>query len=109
MAARFRAVIVAHGSGGHYVVVPPAIAERVGLEYGARVKGTANGEPYRSSLMKYSGTYHLGMHKAVLAAAGAATGDTLALTIELDDAPLPGDVAPKDLLAAIEKSQAAQV
>lgn len=107
--ARFRAALVAVKGGGHYVVVPPTVAERVGLASGARVKGTVNGEPYRSSLMKYSGIYHLGVHKAVIAAAGAATGDTLAIAIELDDAPLPGDVAPKDLLAAIKRSQAARV
>ena len=62
-----------HGPhGGHYVVVPPDVAEAVELRHGMRVRGTLNGASYRSSLMKSSGVFHLGVHKATLAAAGVA-------------------------------------
>ena len=55
--------------GGHYVVVPRAVAEAAGLKHGLRVRGTVNGARYRSSLMMYGGMFHLGVHKATLAAA----------------------------------------
>ena len=51
--------------------------------------------------MKYSGVFHMGVHKATLAAAGAASGDSVTVTIELDDQPLPTDVVPPDLEKAI--------
>lgn len=107
--ARFRAALTPIRGGGHYVAVPAAVAERAGLTHGARVKGTVGGAPYRSALMKYSGVFHLGVPKAVIAAAGATVGEPLAITIEPDDAPLPGDVVPKDLARAIRASQAARV
>ena len=51
--------------------------------------------------MKYSGVFHLGVHKATLAEANARSGDRVAVTIELDDQPLPTDVLPDDLAKAI--------
>jgi hypothetical protein len=59
---RFTAMLQAIKGGGHFVVVPPEAADGAGLAYGARVRGTVNGAAYRSSLMKYSGVYHLGVH-----------------------------------------------
>lgn len=97
---KFRARIEPVKGGGHYVIVPEEVAEKAQLAYRARVRGTLAGAPYRSSLMKYSGRYHLGVHKATLAAAGAKAGDTVAITIELDDEPLPGDTLPAELAAA---------
>jgi hypothetical protein len=38
---RFKAKLEPIRGGGHYVVVPPAIAAEAGLEYGARVRGTS--------------------------------------------------------------------
>jgi hypothetical protein len=92
--------------GGHFVIVPAAVAAAAGLKYGARVRGTVDGTPYRSSLMKYSGVFHLGIHKATLAAAGAKGGDRITLTIELDDQPLPTDVVPPDLSKALARAGA---
>ena len=92
--------------GGQFVVVPAKTAAAAGLKYGARVRGTVNGAPYRSSLMKYSGVFHLGIHKATLTEAGVKGGDRVALTIELDDQPLPTDVVPDDLAKAIAATTA---
>jgi len=105
---RFRAKIEPVKGGGHYVIVPEEVAAEAGLAYRARVRGRLAGAPYRSSLMKYSGRYHLGVHKATLAAAGVAAGDTVALTIELDDAPLPGDTLPPELAAALREDARAK-
>ncbi len=98
---RFKARLEPVPHGGQFVVVPAKTAAAAGLKYGARVRGTVNGAPYRSSLMKYSGVFHLGIHKPTLAAAGAGSGDRVGVTIELDDQPLPTDVVPDDLARAI--------
>jgi len=98
---RFEAKLEPVPHGGQFVVVPAEVAAAAGLKYGARVRGTVNGAAYRSSLMKYSGVFHMGVHKATLAAAGAPSGARVTVTIELDDQPLPTDVVPPDLAKAI--------
>jgi hypothetical protein len=100
---RFRATLQFVPHGGQYVVVPAATAAAAGLAYGARVRGRVNGAPYRSSLMKYSGVFHLGIHKAALAAAGVSEGAPVEITIELDDQPLPTDFVPDDLARALAR------
>jgi bifunctional DNA-binding transcriptional regulator/antitoxin component of YhaV-PrlF toxin-antitoxin module len=104
----FRAELQLVPHGGQYVVVPEKVATRTGLKHGVRVRGTVNGVPYRSSLMKYSGIFHLGVHKATLAKAGAKGGDRVLVTIELDREPLPTDTVPDDLAAALKKSSKAR-
>lgn len=98
---RFRATLEPVPHGGQYVVVPAAKAAAAGLAHGARVRGRVNGAPYRSSLMKYSGVFHLGVHKATLVAAGVREGDRVDVTIEADDEPLPTDAVPPDLARAL--------
>jgi hypothetical protein len=87
--------------GGLYVVVPAKVAADAALAHGARVRGTVNGVAYRSSLMKYSGVFHLGVHKATVTAAGVVPGARVKVTIEIDDEPLPTDVVPGDLARAL--------
>jgi len=105
---RFTATLTPVPGGGNYVVVPPEAAAAAGLKYGARVRGTLDGVAYRSSLMMYSGVFHLGVHKATIAAAKVATGTDVAVTLELDDQPLPTDTVPKDLAKAINASAKAK-
>ena len=93
----FRAKLEPVPHGGHYVAVPVEVAAAAGLRHAARVRGTVNGAPYRSSLMMYSGVFHLGVHKAALAAAGVKPAARVTVTIELDDEPLPTDILPDDL------------
>ena len=104
---RFKAAITPVPGGGNFVVVPPEVATAAGLKYGVRVRGTVNEVSYRSSLMMYSGVFHMGVHKATIAAAGVATGDDVNVTIEIDDKPLPTDTVPKDLQKAIKASKLA--
>lgn len=105
---KFRAEVVAIKGGGHYVIVPEEIAAKADLAYGVRVRGTVEGVAYRSSLMKYSGKFHMGVHKATLTAASASAGDRVAITIEVDDEPLPGDTLPPELERAFAKDAAAK-
>jgi hypothetical protein len=90
--------------GGHYVCVPDEVAKARGLRHSARVRGTLNGVRYRSSLMMYGGIFHLGVHKATLAAASVKPKALVTLTIELDDEPLPTDKVPRDLARALKRS-----
>lgn len=105
---RFKAKLEPVSHGGHFVVVPAKAASAAGLVYGARVRGTVNGVPFRSSLMKYSGVFHMGVHKATLEQANAKGGDRVEVTIEIDDEPLPTDIVPEDLAKAIADSKAAR-
>jgi hypothetical protein len=90
--------------GGHYVAVPIEIALDAELRHGHRVRGALNGVPYRSSLMMYGGIFHLGVHKATLAAAGVTAPASVTVTIERDGEPLPTDTVPDDLARALERS-----
>lgn len=101
---RFTAKLEPVPHGGLYVVVPAKVATKAKLAHGARVRGTVNGVPYRSSLMKYSGIFHLGVHKATATKAGVSEGDRVGLTIELDDEPLPTDTVPNDLAKALKRA-----
>jgi hypothetical protein len=56
---RFTAKLESEAHGGHFVVVPAKKAEAAGLKHGARVRGTFDGVPFRSAIMKYSGAFHL--------------------------------------------------
>jgi hypothetical protein len=103
---KFHAKVVPIKGGGHYLVVPEDVADKAKLKYGVRVRGTIEGTAYRSSLMKYSGVFHMGVHKATLAAANAKAGDTVAVTIEIDDAPLPGDTLPPELAKTMKADAA---
>ena len=104
-AARFRAKLEPVPHGGQFVIVPAKSAEAAGVAYKDRVRGTVNGAPYRSSLMKYSGVFHLGIHKAALAEAGVKPGARVEITLELDDEPLPTDTVPPDLAALLDKNR----
>jgi len=104
---RFKARLEPVPHGGQFVVVPAKTAAAAGLAHGARVRGRVNGVPYRSSLMKYSGVFHLGVHKATLAEAGVAFGARVDVTIERDAEPLPTDTVPDDLAAALAGDAAA--
>ena len=72
-----------------------------------RVRGTVNGTTYRSSLMMYGGIFHLGVHKATLAAASIAAPAAVSVTIEADGQPLPTDAVPPDLARALKRQPGA--
>jgi hypothetical protein len=104
---RFRARLEPVPHGGCYVVVPPDVAEAAGVKFRDRVRGTVNGAAYRSSLMKYSGVFHMGVHKATLAQAGLKLGDEVIVKIERDPDLLPNDRVPPDLSRALGRNPAA--
>lgn len=105
---RFTATLISISHGGNYVEVPAEVAERAGVKHGDRVRGTAGGVAFRSSLMKYSGVFHMGIAKAVLREIGASTGDRIKVSVERDEEPLPGDAVPADLAKALKQSKTAK-
>ena len=104
----FRARLRPVPHGGQYVEVPDELATAAGLEHAARVRGTVNGVAYRSSLMKYSGVFHLGLHKAALTRAGVARGALVEVSLERDPEPLPTDIVPEDLAMRLKRDHDAR-
>jgi bacteriocin resistance YdeI/OmpD-like protein/uncharacterized protein DUF1905 len=107
MAKSFTADLLPVPHGGHYVVVPKAVAVAAGLRHGQRVRGTVNGAGYRSSLMIYGGVFHLGVHKATLAEAEVSAPAAVHVSIEADTEPLPTDAVPQDLAKALKRRASA--
>jgi len=101
---RFTAPLKPVPHGGLYVIVPPAVVRAAQLAHGARVKGTVNDVEYRSSLMKYSGAFHLGVHKATVQKASVGPGDRVEVTLERDKESLPTDIVPTDRAGALARA-----
>lgn len=92
--ARFEATIVKRKGGGRLVAVPldvPALFGRVR----APVRGSVNGFPYRSTIIKYGDTYYLGLNKKTREGAGVDAGDLVRVEMELDNAPRVVEVPPE--------------
>ena len=88
---RFSAVLEPARSGGHVVEVDRGLAERIGAKHMTRVRGTLDGTEYRSNVASMGGRLVLGVHKATLQTAGRETGDTVAITMSVDDEPREKD------------------
>lgn len=66
---RFEATVEERSGGGRLVAVPldvPALFGKVR----APVRGTVNGFPYRSTIMRYGDTYYRGLNREVREGAG---------------------------------------
>jgi hypothetical protein len=73
----------------------------------APVRGTVNGFPYRSTIMRYGDTYYLGLNREIREGAGVDAGDVVTIEMELDDAPREVEV-PEELAAALDAAPAAR-
>jgi hypothetical protein len=87
----FEAVVEPARGGGHVVEVDRALADRIGAKHMTRVRGTLDGTEYRSNIASMGGRLVLGVHKATLAAAGRDTGDTVVISMSVDDEPRERD------------------
>ena len=104
---KFKAQLVGRGPGGAwtYLQIPFSVPEIFGRKGQVPVRATINGFTFRNSLMPRAGVHILGVGKDILAAAGAAAGDTVQVELAFDDAPRTVAV-PADLEAALKKSPA---
>jgi antitoxin component of MazEF toxin-antitoxin module len=104
--ASFRAELRSTGrGGGHLVVVPPDVIEKLGAKGRIAIRATFDGVPYRGSIMRMGGVTMLGVTKGIMQQAGVDVGDTLEIVVENDDTPREVTV-PKELAAAFKRSAA---
>jgi uncharacterized protein YdeI (YjbR/CyaY-like superfamily) len=73
----------------------------------AKVRGTVNGAPFRSTVAAYGGRYFLPVNRVLREAAGATAGETVVVELERDDAPRVVEV-PDDLREALDADDAAR-
>jgi hypothetical protein len=95
---RFETELQAEGSGVFFEV--PLDVPAVFGKARAPVRGTINGQPFRSTVAVYGGRSYLPVNKALLEAAGVAAGDAVVIELEADDRPRTVD-PPPDLAAAL--------
>lgn len=101
----FQAELLGRGPGGAWVYLrfPFSVQDIFGRKGQVPVRGSINGFTFRNSLMPRDGIHILGISKEIQQGANAAAGDTVAVTLELDDAPREVAV-PADLESALGKS-----
>jgi Bacteriocin-protection, YdeI or OmpD-Associated/Domain of unknown function (DUF1905) len=102
---RFETVLDAE-DGGVFFEVPLDVPATFGKAR-APVRGTINGQPFRSTVAVYGGRYYLPVNRALREAAGVAPGDTVVIELEADDQPRTVD-PPPDLAAALTADPAAK-
>ena len=104
----FTAVIQAADGGGAYVDVPFDVEAAFGSKRPA-VVATFDGEEYRGRLVRMGGPGHILLaRKDVRAAIGKGAGDSVEVTVALDDRPRTVEV-PADLGAALAEAGATEV
>jgi len=95
---RFETVLAAE-DGGVFFEVPLDVPATFGRAR-APVRGTINGQPFRSTVAVYGGRYYLPVNRALREAAGVAAGDAVVIELEADDQPRTVD-PPADLAGAL--------
>ena len=93
---RFETVLEAEDSGVFFEV-PLDVRATFGKAR-APVRGTINGQPFRSTVAVYGGRSYLPVNRVLREAAGVAAGDTVVIELEADDQ--PRTVEPPPALAA---------
>lgn len=85
----------------HYIDIPFDIVAEFGSKGQIRVRGTLNGVPFRSTLLPNGASGHyLVVGKDLREQAQVDRGDTVTVSLELDDAPRAVELHP-DLAAAL--------
>ena len=95
---RFETVLEAEGPGVFFQV--PLDVPAVFGKARAPVRGTINGQPFRSTVAVYGGRYYLPVNRALRDAAGVAACDAVVIELEPDDEPRTVD-PPADLAGAL--------
>jgi hypothetical protein len=98
---KFRAVIEDAGNRGAFVTIPFDVEQTFGKKR-VKVKATIAGEPYRGSLVRIGGDYHiLGVRQEIREKTGKTFGDEIELEIEEDTERREVSI-PQDLKQALE-------
>lgn len=98
-------VVQAEGMDATGLVVPDDVVAALGKGKKPKVTVAINGYAYRSTVCVMGGTFMLPLAKAHRDGAGVSGGETVTVSLELDDAPREVDF-PKDLAAALKSAGA---
>jgi hypothetical protein len=90
----FRATLEQHGKSATGIEVPASVLDGLGGGKRAAVQVTINGYTYRTSIGAMGGRSLIPVSADVRGKAGVAAGDSLAVRVELDDAPRTVTVPP---------------
>ena len=105
---RFKARLVsgqkAPYSSWTFLVVPESVRSEW-KKARADVRGTLNGEPFRGTVSKGEGVHRMPVRKELLERIGAARGDLVEVTLQLDDEPRTVEVS-AELRAVLERDDA---
>ena len=83
----FEATIAAADRGGAYVAVPPTVVDALGGRGRTPVVATFDGVEYRGSVVSMASAMVIGVLKQVRTRLGKEPGDTVAVTLVVDDEP----------------------
>lgn len=98
---KFSAVIEDAGGGGAYVSIPFDVEEIFGNKR-PKVKATIQGVPYRGTLVRMGGPYHLlPVLKEIREKIGKSFGDEIEIEVEEDTEPRQVEI-PQDLKDALQ-------
>jgi len=89
------------------IVVPPQVMEQLGGGKKPAVNVTVNGFAYRSSVATMAGKSMVSFSSDKRAATGLKGGDSISVTLELDDTPRVMEL-PHDLETALDKDKPAK-
>jgi hypothetical protein len=98
MAFTFRGTL--QEEGGTFVEVPPDILAALGTRKRPAIRVLINGVELRTTLAVYGGRSYIGIRREIREAAEISPGETIDLSVELDDQPRSVEV-PDDLAAAL--------
>jgi hypothetical protein len=99
MAITFRATLQQQGVGC-FVEVPEAIMHALGKAKKPALRVVLNGVELRTTIAVYGGRSLIGLRREIREAAQVMAGETIELSVELDEQPRTVDV-PADLAAAL--------
>lgn len=103
----FRTTLLQSGKTATGIEVPPEVIDALGAGKRPPVRVTINGFTYRSTVAVMGGKFMVGVNAENRAAAGVAGGDTVDVTVALDDQPRVVEV-PDDLAEALNRDGAAK-
>src|SRR5438132_1494849 len=106
-AKKLKAKLERDDRGAVSFAIPEEVVESFRSGKRPPVQTTINGYPYRTRVAVYGGVSYVMLRKDVLEGAGVGPGDSVEVTIDLDQAPREVDVPP-ELTRALNADRAAQ-
>jgi hypothetical protein len=100
MALRFRSEIMVEGKTATYLVVPEKVVAKLGPKKRPPVRVTVAGHTFRTTVAAYSTGFFIPLNRENRTRAGVEAGETVTVSIEIDDEPRVVDV-PDDFAQAL--------